>query len=81
MLNRDYLYPFLSKRRTQVTVIQIDKKGFQENVNRMELWCADDHNHNIWIRDLTCILLKCFSEKCYIHKLIPICRIKVINNE
>ncbi|KAI4461961.1 serine/threonine-protein kinase atm [Holotrichia oblita] len=77
MLSRDYLYPFLSKRRASVTIIRIDKKEFQENVNRGELWFADGQNHNIWIKNLACELLKCFSDKCYIHKLIPICKIKV----
>lgn len=47
-----------------------------ENVNDGDSWWSNV-DHDIWIRSLTCKLLECFSDRCFLQKLIPVCEIKV----
>ncbi|KRT78207.1 hypothetical protein AMK59_7710, partial [Oryctes borbonicus] len=47
------------------------------NMVELDTWWPNDQDHTEWICILACRLLDYFSNRCFLHKLVPICALKV----
>ncbi|KAB0793612.1 hypothetical protein PPYR_13232 [Photinus pyralis] len=81
-LNGISLTPFASSRSIKSASDHSLNSNFNYCVSNTNLWCPPDRtSHDQWITDLVCSLLELFSEKCYLKKLIPMCKMMVSFSE
>ncbi|KAK5640688.1 hypothetical protein RI129_009235 [Pyrocoelia pectoralis] len=73
-----YLTPFISSPTIKSNSDYSFNSNFETFLTNTNLWCPLGHaSHEKWITDLVCTLLEVFSDKCYLKKLIPMCKVKV----